>query len=79
MLVAIAIIWFVIWVMVLVDIVRRPPFSTMTKIIWAIVVLVLPVVGVIIYLIARPPDTRDRFGDAAASQPDERMRGEHPV
>jgi uncharacterized membrane protein len=79
MLVAIAILWLVIWLLVLVDIVRRPQFSTTAKVVWALVVLLLPVVGVIVYLIARPPDPTERFGAGSASQPDERLRGEHPV
>jgi hypothetical protein len=79
MLLVIAIIWLVIWLLVLVDIIRRPPFSVTAKVVWALVVLLLPVVGVIIYLIARPPDPTDRFGTAATSQAEERMRGEHPV
>ena len=79
MLTLIAILWFVVWVFVVVDIIRRPQFSTTKKVAWALIVLIFPIVGVIVYLIVRPPDISDRMGSAAASQPEERMRGEHPV
>jgi len=79
MLTLIAILWVVVWVFVVVDIIRRPQFTTVKKIAWALIVLIFPIVGVIAYLIVRPPDISDRMGSAAASQPEERMRGEHPV
>ncbi|HEX5727844.1 PLD nuclease N-terminal domain-containing protein [Microbacterium sp.] len=79
MLTAIAILWFLVWVFVVVDIVRRPQFTTVKKIAWALIVLILPVVGVIGYLIVRPPDVSDRYGRASDAEPEERMRGSHPV
>jgi hypothetical protein len=79
MLTIIAILWFVVWVLVVVDIVRRPQFTTQKKIAWALIVLIFPIVGVIAYLIVRPPDSADRYGRASDSEPEERMRGSHPV
>ena len=79
MLTVIAILWFLVWVFVVVDIVRRPPFSTLKKVAWALIVLIFPVLGGIAYLIVRPPDTADRHGHASDTQPEERMRGSHPV
>ena len=79
MLTAIAILWLLIWIFVVVDIIRRPQFTTVKKVAWALIVLIFPIVGVIAYLIVRPADISDRMGAAAASQPEERMRGEHPV
>jgi hypothetical protein len=49
-----------IWVLTLVDLFRRQDLSTGRKVLWAIVVLILPVLGVIIYFIARPPQPTDR-------------------
>lgn len=49
-----------IWVLVLVDLFRRHDLSTGRKVLWALLVLILPVIGVIIYLIARPPQPTDR-------------------
>jgi hypothetical protein len=79
MLTAIAILWLLVWIFVVVDIIRRPQFSTKKKIAWALIVLIFPVVGVIAYLIMRPPDVGDRYGRAGDHDPDERMRGSHPV
>jgi hypothetical protein len=79
MLTAIAILWFLVWVLVVVDIVRRPQFTSLKKIAWALIVLIFPIVGVIAYLIVRPPDPTDRFGRASDSEAEERMRGSHPV
>jgi hypothetical protein len=79
MLTVIAILWLLVWVFVVVDIVRRPQFTSLKKIAWALIVLIFPIVGVIAYLIVRPPDSADRYGRASDSQPEERMRGSHPV
>ena len=79
MLTLIAILWVVVWVFVVVDIIRRPQFTTVKKVAWALIVLIFPIVGVLVYLVVRPPDISDRTGSAASSQPEERMRGEHPV
>lgn len=79
MLTVIAILWFVVWVFVVVDIIRRPQFSTAKKVAWSLIVLIFPVVGVIAYLIVRPPDINDRYGRGQDTQSEERMRGSHPV
>ena len=79
MLTVIAILWFLVWVFVVVDIIRRPQFTSVKKIAWALIVLIFPILGVIAYLIVRPPDSADRYGKAADSEPEERMRGSHPV
>ena len=79
MLTVIAILWFLIWLFVVVDIIRRPVFTTVKKIAWALIVLIFPVLGVIGYLIVRPPDAADRYGRGQDSEPEERMRGSHPV
>lgn len=58
--VLIAIPLLLIWVLTLVDLFRRHDLSTGGKVLWALVVLILPVIGVIIYFIARPPQATDR-------------------
>lgn len=54
---------FALWVWALVamfvDVFRRPDLSGWTRIGWAALVLVLPVLGVIVYLLARPRLTED--------------------
>ena len=58
--VLIAIPLLLIWVPSLVDLFLRHDLSTGRKVMWALVVLILPVVGVIIYFFARPPQPTDR-------------------
>lgn len=60
--VLIAIPLLLIWVLTLVDLFRRHDLSTGRKVMWAVVVLILPVIGVVIYFIARPPQPTDRRG-----------------
>jgi hypothetical protein len=60
----------IIWVLVLVDIIRRRDLGTGSKVLWALAALVFPIVGVIVYLIVRPPQADDRYPDAATQQDD---------
>jgi hypothetical protein len=79
MLVALSILWVLIWALTLVDLFRRD-WSTSTKVLWALAMLVLPVVGVIAYLIVRPPAAADVHGVIAPGDPSqERARDRHPV
>jgi hypothetical protein len=81
MLTAIAILWVFIWVFTLVDLFRRD-WSTGVKVLWAIGMLILPVVGVIVYLIVRPPsaaDSRDITSSRDVAATSERARDHHPV
>jgi len=79
----VAIVWVLIWLLVVVDIVRRPELRTSSKVLWALGVLVVPVVGVLVYVVARPGDARqyapadsDRVGGDASQ---ERVHDRHPV
>jgi len=58
--VLIAIPLLLIWVLTLVDLLRRHDLNTSRKVLWALVVLLVPVVGVIVYFVARPPQPTDR-------------------
>jgi hypothetical protein len=58
--VLIAIPLLLIWVLTLVDLFRRHDLPTGGKVLWALVVLILPVLGVIIYFVARPAQPTDR-------------------
>ena len=80
MLTVIAILWVLIWAFTLVDLFRRD-WSTGVKVIWAIAMLIFPVVGVIAYLIVRPPSSADVHGviGSADAPVAERSRDHHPV
>ena len=79
MLTVIAVLWVVIWAAVLVDLFRRD-WGTPTKLLWALGMLVLPVVGVLAYLIVRPPSSSDVHGVVErGDQSSERVHDTHPV
>jgi hypothetical protein len=77
--VLIAIPLLLIWVLTLVDLARRHDLSGGRKVLWALVVLLVPVVGVIVYFIARPPQPTDRpaTSDAVGDQSYEPIRRRH--
>jgi hypothetical protein len=68
-----------IWVLTLVDLMRRHDLNGSRKVLWALVVLLVPVVGVIVYFIARPPQPTDRPAtlDAVGDESYEPIRRRH--
>lgn len=50
-LIIIGIVLLLIWVWAIIDIARRPELSTIMKLIWIVVVVAFPFVGVILYLV----------------------------
>jgi hypothetical protein len=79
MITLLAILWFVIWALTLIDLFRRD-WSVAVKVLWAIGMLILPVVGVIAYLIVRPPSSADVHGVVGSrDESTERARDHHPV
>ena len=79
MLTLIAILWVLIWALTLVDLFRRD-WSTGRKAVWALVMLILPVVGILAYLIVRPPSSKDVHGViGSADMPSEQARDRRPV
>ena len=62
--VLIAIPLLLIWVLTLVDLVRRHDLNAGRKAAWAIFVLLVPVVGVIVYFVVRPPQAERPARDA---------------
>jgi hypothetical protein len=48
------VIWIYLLIMVISDVFRRPDFSGWAKAGWTLFVIVLPLIGVLVYMIARP-------------------------
>src|SRR6478672_1682266 len=76
-----AIVWVLIWALAFVDILRRKDLRTSSKVLWALAVFFVPVIGVLVYLVARPAEATqyapaDRLQDDASY---ERARDRHPV
>ena len=79
MLTVFAILWLLIWALTVFDLFRRD-WSILKKALWAVGMLIFPVVGVIAYLIVRPPAASDiNAGAASRDAPDERMRDRRVV
>jgi hypothetical protein len=58
--VLIAIPLLLIWALTFVDVLRRHDLRTSSKVLWALAVLLVPVIGAIVYWVARPPLPTDR-------------------
>src|SRR3954447_696502 len=71
------IVWLLIWIVALVELIRRKDLTTASKVLWALLILLIPVVGVIVYLVVRPPAS-ERFGPVNAGSPDEGLRARPP-
>jgi hypothetical protein len=68
-----------IWALTFVDIVRRHDLRTSSKALWALAVLLVPVIGAIVYWVARPPQATDRPTtlDAVGDESFEPIRRRH--
>jgi hypothetical protein len=56
------VIWFWILIWVFIDIFRSPDLSGLAKALWFLFVLFIPLVGVLVYLIARGRSMHERAG-----------------
>ena len=81
----VAALWFIGLLIVIVDIaatvdvIRRPDLGVGAKVLWVLLIFILPVVGVIAYVIARPSlvdfgENRDEAKKAASEAAAERAR-----
>jgi hypothetical protein len=56
----------VLWVATLVDLFRRANMSPVSRVIWIVLIILFPVIGVFIYFLARPASETIRYrGDPA--------------
>ncbi len=55
----------VLWIATLVDVFRRSDLSVLAMAIWTVAIIIFPVIGTVVYMVARPPAERLRYrGDA---------------
>jgi hypothetical protein len=47
---------FIAWIYTAIDIFQRPDEGGFTKFLWLLLILFLPIIGMLIYFIARPAD-----------------------
>ena len=63
LLIAAAVVLFlVLWIRAVIDVLRRPDLTPAGKGGWAIGMLLLPFVGLLVYMMARPSDAQIRRG-----------------
>ena len=56
--IAVVVLFLILWVRAFVDVVRRPDLSGGAKAGWAIGMLILPFIGLLIYTMLRPADSQ---------------------
>ena len=55
---AVVILFLVLWVRAVVDVVRRGDLTVSAKAAWAIIMLILPFIGLLLYTMLRPADAQ---------------------
>jgi Phospholipase_D-nuclease N-terminal len=60
LIIAALIIFLVLWVRAVIDAFRRPDLSTSAKAGWALIMLIFPFIGLLVYTMMRPGDTQIR-------------------
>jgi Phospholipase_D-nuclease N-terminal len=55
---AAAILFLVLWVRAVIDVFRRRDLTTAAKSAWAIIMLLLPFIGLLVYMMMRPSDSQ---------------------
>jgi Phospholipase_D-nuclease N-terminal len=55
---AVVVFFLVLWVRAVIDVVRRGDLSTSAKAAWAIIMLVVPFLGLLFYTLIRPSDAQ---------------------
>ena len=58
LIVAIVVLFLVMWVRAVVDVVRRHDLSTLGKATWAVAMLVFPFIGLLVYTMLRPSNAQ---------------------
>ena len=55
----------VIWLLALIDVFRRGDLTAGAKLVWALAIFVLPIIGLLAYVVARPPSGDVTYGSEA--------------
>ena len=58
LIIGVVVLFLVLWVRAVIDLFRRPDLSGAAKAGWAIGMLILPFIGLLIYLMLRPADSQ---------------------
>ena len=58
LIIAAVVLFLFLWVRALIDLLRRPDLSAAAKAGWAIVMLIVPFIGLLVYTMLRPDDSQ---------------------
>jgi hypothetical protein len=58
LIIAVVVLFLVLWVRALLDLLRRPDISGGAKVGWAIGMLIIPFIGLLVYTMLRPSDSQ---------------------
>ena len=58
LLIAAVAIFLVLWVRAAIDVFRRPDLTSSAKAAWAIIMLIVPFIGLLVYMMLRPSDAQ---------------------
>jgi len=58
LIVALIVLFLVMWVRAAIDVARRPDLTTSAKAAWALLMLLIPFAGLLVYTMLRPADTQ---------------------
>jgi hypothetical protein len=58
LIVAVVALFLVLWVRAVVDVFRRGDLSSAAKAAWAIIMLIVPFIGLLVYMLLRPSDAQ---------------------
>ena len=72
LIIAAVILFLIMWVRAVMDVFRRGDLSGAAKGAWAIIMLLLPFIGLLLYDMIRPSDVRSLSGAVSTSQPRDR-------
>lgn len=78
MLTLLAVLWFVVWLLVVIDMIFRRDMRGWVKVVWAFALLIFPVVGALVYALVRPWDQGGMIAEGSVDQYDV-VRDRRPV
>jgi hypothetical protein len=58
LIIAAVILFLILWIRAVIDVFRRTDLSTAAKGAWAIIMLILPLIGLLLYYMLRPSDAQ---------------------
>jgi hypothetical protein len=75
---AIAILFVLMWILSLVDALRRSDLTTSAKVVWSLAIVFIPVIGVVAYWVARPSEPIHELQPGDVAPAEDQIQTRHP-